>query len=80
MRLAGKDTGRVNVRSARVARPTGVAARDARLVQVAQLANSNVAAARDSLAVLRAESLVDAPAFAEALSRTLEAMYRAAVM
>ncbi|WP_439642294.1 DUF4175 family protein [Gemmatimonas sp.] len=74
VRLAGKDTGRVNVRSARVARPTGVAARDARLVQVAQLANSNVAAARDSLAVLRAESLVDAPAFAEALSRTLEAM------
>ncbi len=74
VRLVGKDTGRVNARSARAARPTGVAQRDARLVQMAQLATTNVVAARDSLALLRAESLADAPAFAAAVARTLDAM------
>ncbi|WP_158514745.1 DUF4175 family protein [Gemmatimonas phototrophica] len=74
VRLAGKDTGQVTRRSVREPLPSRLAARDARLVRVAQLATRDVNAARDSLALLRAEALADAPAFASALSRVLDAL------
>jgi hypothetical protein len=74
VRLAGKDTGQVTRRSVREAVPSRLAARDARLVNAAQLATRDVSAARDSLALLRAEALADAPAFASALARVLDAL------
>lgn len=74
VRLAGKDTGAVNDRIARLALPSRSAAREARLLSSASLIPVNPLAARDSLAVLRLESLADAPAFAEALSSLIEAV------
>lgn len=76
VRLTGKDTGQVTVRSAREPLPTLTAARDARLVRAAGLVATAPAAARDSVALLRAESLVDAPAFAAALGNVLAAFER----
>lgn len=76
VRLAGKDTGLVNRRSPRGTVPSSVASRDARLVHAALLATTNAEAARDSLAMLRAESLADAPAVASALARVMEALAR----
>jgi hypothetical protein len=71
VRLTGKDTGQVTVRSARSPLPAFLAARDARLVRAARLVATASAAARDSVALLRAESLADAPAFAAALGNVL---------
>lgn len=86
IRLAGKDTGRVASREARRALPPHALARDAKLVVIAQLlaraqrpAADSVRvrlqdAARDSLALLRVESLADAPAFAASLTRVLDGL------
>ena len=80
VRLSGKDTGQVTVRSARAALPARAAERDARLVRAATLAampgETQVQAARDSIAVLRVESLADAPSFAASLHTLLVAFDR----
>jgi hypothetical protein len=76
VRLVGKDTGAPGERTAREALPTRSSARERRLLAAAALAANNATAARDSLAVLRLESIADAPAFAEALSSLLEALSR----
>jgi hypothetical protein len=76
VRLAGKDTGSTSGRSDRGALPTRVGQRDARLVRAAQLLPTARDAARDSLALLRVEALGDAPAFAAAVARVLEAVDR----
>lgn len=81
VRLTGKDTGQVTSRSSRNALPARAASRDARLVQVAQLlagggSGRSLDAARDSLALLRVESLGDAPAFAAAVARVLAVLER----
>lgn len=74
VRLAGKDTGVTNARRAREAMPPREARRADRLVRAAQLAARDGSAARDSLAVLRADALGDAPAFAAAVSAVLDAL------
>jgi len=86
VRLVGKDTGMVAQRSLRSALPRRDVERDVRLVSIAQLLATRGAdagtlaitrsAARDSLALLRVETLSDAPAFAAALGRVLEALER----
>lgn len=76
IRLAGKDTGSVNVRTARDMLPPTAAVREARLLAAARLTMRDPLAARDSLALLRLESLNDAPAFADALAALLT-LYRA---
>jgi len=76
VRLVGKDTGSPGARTAREALPTRSSARERRLLAAAALAANHATAARDSLAVLRLESIADAPAFAEALSSLLEALSR----
>ncbi|MEQ1692579.1 MAG: hypothetical protein ABMA00_14920 [Gemmatimonas sp.] len=76
VRLSGKDRGAPDARALRAALPMADAARESRLLAAALLAMSNPDAARDSLAVLRIESLADAPAFAQALSSLLEAFAR----
>jgi hypothetical protein len=73
IRLVGKDTGAPVARVARDALPRRSAAREARLLGAAALVVTDAAAARDSLAVLRVESLADAPAFADAVGALLEA-------
>jgi hypothetical protein len=73
VRLVGKDTGAPVTRVARDALPRRSAAREARLLGAAALVIRDAAAARDSLAVLRIESLADAPAFADAVGALLEA-------
>lgn len=74
VRLSGKDTGAVNTRIARTALPTKSTVRESRLLAAASLVSTNAEAARDSLAVLRLESLADAPTFAQALASLLAAM------
>ncbi len=74
IRLVGKDTGAPAIRSARDVLPSRSAAREARLLSAAGLISRDPLAARDSLALLRLESLADAPAFAEALTAVLEAI------
>jgi len=74
IRLAGKDTGVTNSRSARRALPPGAAAREARLLAAAELATGDPSAAHDSVAVLRLESLADAPEFARALATVVEGL------
>lgn len=76
VRLAGKDTGQVNTRSPRDAMSPKDAARDARVLAAALLMTRDVNAARDSLAVLRLESLSDAPRVAAALGDALETVRR----
>lgn len=76
IRLAGKDTGSVNSRTARDMLPPTAAAREGRLLAAARLTLRDASAARDSLALLRLESLSDAPAFADALAALLT-LYRA---
>ena len=73
VRLAGKDTGQRTTRSSRAVLPARAAARDARLLTVAQLLQreDRRSAARDSLALLRVEALGDAPVFAAAIARVL---------
>lgn len=80
IRLVGKDTGLVANRSSRDALPRRGMERDARLVRIAQLlaqygaAPEQRTAARDSVALLRAEALSDAPVFATALGRVLDGL------
>jgi hypothetical protein len=71
VRLTGKDTGQVTVRSARAARDATSAPRDLRLVRAAALIGTDGQAARDSVALLRVEALADEPAFAAALTQLL---------
>lgn len=78
VRMTGKDVGAPGVRAVRAPLPVPAIAREARLLSAAALTTTNSAAARDSLAVLRLESLKDAPAFAEALSAVLDAFARGA--
>jgi hypothetical protein len=77
VRLTGKDTGTANDRAARVALPARSALRETRLLAAASRLTADAMAARDSIAVLRMESLADAPAFAAALSSLLEDIGRA---
>ena len=77
VRLTGKDTGTANDRAARVALPARSALRETRLLAAASRLTSDAMAARDSIAVLRMESLADAPAFAAALWSLLEDIRRA---
>ena len=74
VRLAGKDTGRTNVRSQRPALSLGDALRERRLLTAAGLLAADPTAGRDSLAVLRLESVGDAPLFADALNASLDAL------
>jgi hypothetical protein len=76
VRLTGKDQGAPAARDARAALPAQYAQREARLLAAATLAAVDASAARDSLAILRLESLADAPAFATALSSVLDALAR----
>ncbi len=72
IRLAGKDTGATNVRSMRAAVLPRSKVREARLLAAASMARTDAPAARDSVAVLRVESLGDAPGFASALVEVIE--------
>ena len=74
VRLAGKDTSAPAQREARSALPTTSLGRERRLLAAASLAVTDARAARDSLAVLRAEALADAPLFAAALTSVLESL------
>jgi len=74
VRLAGKDTSAPADREARSALPSTSSARERRLLAAASLAATDAVAARDSLALLRVESLADAPAFATALTSVLESL------
>ncbi len=74
VRLTGKDTSAPAEREARSGLPTTTSGREQRLLAAASLAAKDARAARDSLAVLRVESLVDAPAFAAALTTVLESL------
>ncbi|MEP6778252.1 MAG: hypothetical protein ABJC26_00075 [Gemmatimonadaceae bacterium] len=76
VRLAGKDTGQKNDRAAREALSPREAEREAQLLKAALLMRRDVAAATDSLALLRLESLTDAPRFAAALNDALEVARR----
>ena len=74
VRLTGKDTGQMTVRTARLALGARTAERDARLVRAAALVAEDALAARDSIALLRVEALGDDPAFSSALSQVLRVM------
>lgn len=76
VRLAGRDTGQVTTRSSRAALTRREAERDDRLVRAAALVAGTPGAARDSVAVLRAEALGEAPGFAAALAAVLAAFDR----
>ena len=78
VRMTGKDTGAVATREARDVLPPRAAQREARLLRAATLATRDASAARDSVAVLRLESLSHAPAFAEALQTLLNRLTSAA--
>lgn len=74
VRLTGKDTGQSNERSARAELPAKDVARERRLLAAASLLSTDRDAGRDSLAMLRLESVGEAPSFAEALTAALEAI------
>lgn len=76
VRLAGKDTGQVNARGAREALSPREAERETRLLNAALLLTRDASAGRDSLALLRLESLTDAPRLAAALNDALEVVRR----
>ncbi|MEP6836386.1 MAG: hypothetical protein ABJB74_23555 [Gemmatimonas sp.] len=76
VRLIGKDTGMVNSRVAREALSPKEAEREARLLSAALLLTRDVNAGRDSLALLRLESITDAPRLAAALNDALEVVRR----
>ncbi|MEP6765419.1 MAG: hypothetical protein ABJB66_13970 [Gemmatimonadaceae bacterium] len=76
IRLAGKDTGQKNERASREAISPREAERESRLLAAALLMSRDVAAARDSLAFLRLETLTDAPRLAAALNDALEVARR----
>lgn len=74
VRLTGKDTGATSSRAARPTLPNYFAAKEARLLRAGELMQRDVLAARDSLAILRLESLHDAPLFAQSLAALIEAV------
>jgi hypothetical protein len=74
IRLAGKDTGITNMRGYRAALSPRAQLREGRLLGAASLAAHDAAAARDSIAVLRLESVGDMPDFATALGAILDAL------
>ncbi len=76
IRLAGKDTGITNLRSVRVVQSSKSRDREARLLRAATLAITDAPSAHDSIAVLRLESVGDAPDFAAALASVVEALKR----
>ena len=76
IRLVGKDTGQMNTRAARDALSPKEAERETRLLSAALLLTRDAAAGRDSLALLRLESLTDAPRLAAAVSDVLEVVRR----
>lgn len=76
IRLVGKDTGVVNTRGARDAISPREAQRETRLLAAALLLTRHANAGRDSLALLRLESLTDAPRLAAALNDVLEVVRR----
>ena len=76
VRLVGKDTGQVNTRGAREALTPKEAERESRLLSAALLLTRDANAGRDSLALLRLESLADAPRLAAALNDALEVVRR----
>ena len=76
VRLVGRDTGTTNARTPRTPLSAASAVREARLLAAAATAATDVAATRDSLAVLRLESVVDAPDFARALAAVLSHLAR----
>ncbi|MEO8000116.1 MAG: hypothetical protein ABI852_21880, partial [Gemmatimonadaceae bacterium] len=76
VRLVGKDTGQVNARGAREALSPREAQRETRLLNAALLLTRDANAGRDSLALLRLESLTDAPRLAAALNDALEVVRR----
>ena len=76
VRLVGRDTGTTNARTPRTQLSAASALREARLLAAAATAATDVAATRDSLAVLRLESVVDAPDFARALAAVLSHLAR----
>lgn len=76
IRLAGKDTGITNPRSERVSLSPRAQLREGRLLLAASLAARDALAARDSIAVLRLDSVGDMPDFATALAGILDAMRR----
>ncbi len=76
VRLVGRDTGVTNARSPRTRLSAVSALREARLLAAAATAGVDVAMTRDSLAVLRLESVADAPDFARALAAVLAHLTR----
>lgn len=76
IRLAGKDTGVTNLRTVRAVQSGKSREREARLLRAAALATTNVQSAHDSIAVLRLESVGDAPDFANALAAVVDALKR----
>jgi hypothetical protein len=76
IRLAGKDTGVTNVRGDRLPLSPRAQLREARLLVAASMVSRDASAARDSLAVLRLESIGDMPDFATALAGISDAMRR----
>lgn len=76
VRLVGKDTGQLNARGAREALSPREAERESRLLNAALLLTRDANAGRDSLALLRLESLTDAPRLAAALNDALEVVRR----
>ena len=78
VRMTGKDSAAPSARRVRAPRPARAAAREARLLAAAALTTADALAARDSLAVLRLESLADDPAFADAVLSLLDAFTRGA--
>ena len=76
VRMTGKDSAAPSARVVRAPLPARAAAREARLLAAAALTTMDALAARDSLAVLRLESLADDPAFASAVLSLLGAFTR----
>lgn len=74
VRLVGKDTGQPGTRLTRPALPPTMQAREARLLRAAAQVERDPLAARDSLAILRLESLADQPMFAGALALVMDAI------
>lgn len=74
VRMTGKDTGASNARSTRPALPRNLALKEVRLLRAGELLHRDVFAARDSFAVLRLESLQDAPVFAKAVAELVNTL------
>jgi hypothetical protein len=75
-RLQGKDKGGSSVRRANGATDSATRRRIERFANIVELSARNAPAAMDSLLVFRIDALIDAPAFAAALSDAANAMRR----